>query len=254
MNASHCFFILMVVSLWSFTSESTGSRITIVEPTVQQEASSIWRTIHDISFLEEQGYTIHLPKGAFIDSLINKSKNGTFGNEDFSAIYHFVETQVFDKKNYQTAIQKIEDQMDLLHTLLAELDQKKALWDWTFNMFDSYQVILTLFGTGGSYDPDAGTITLQTNAEGRFKNYDNPTNTIIHEIAHMGMEYSLVRKYQLNHGLKERLVDTFVHLLFQDELPEYTVQNMGDTRLDLYLKSEMDIKELPAILSELLPK
>ena len=102
--------------------------------------------------------------------------------------------------------------------------------------------------------PDEGIITILTNQEGAFMSYENPANTIIHEITHMGMEYSLVRKYNLSHGLKERLVDTFVYLMFKNDLPEYRLQSMGDTSMDEYISSQKDIRSLNEIISKFVEK
>ena len=231
-------------------SQATAPRIEIVEPTIEHEATSIWRTINDIIFLEKEGYKIELPENSSIDSLIMKSRNGTFGRNDFSTIYKLVENNVFNHKNYERAIQKVNDQTDLINQLIYVIDSQKAEWDWNFQMFDKYIVLFTLYGTGGSYDPDEGTITLLTTKKGEFMNYENPTNTIIHEITHIGMEYSLVHKYNLPHGLKERVVDTFVYLMFKEKLPEYRVQNMGNPEIDEYLKTRADIGSLDRIISE----
>jgi hypothetical protein len=217
---------------------------------VQQEATSIWRTINDYRFLEKQGYTINLPNDSLIDSLVTKSKNGTFGNDDFSAIYTLLESKYFNPKNYQEAKQKVENDLDLLNDFLDEIDSEKNQWDWKFNMFDKYKVVFTLYGTGGSYDPDEGIITLLTNKKGGFMKYQNPAYTIIHEISHMGMEYSIVQKHNLNHGLKERLVDTFVYLMFEEKLPKYKVQDMGDRSIDNYLNKKKDIESLNSIIAE----
>ena len=65
----------------------------------------------------------------------------------------------------------------------------------------------------------------------------------------MGMEQSIVQKHQLPHGLKERIVDRFVFLMFQDDLPNYKVQNMGDVAIDEYLQRAADIAQLDAILT-----
>lgn len=232
-------------------SQVSDRWIEIVPPSVEDETTSIWRTINDITFLEKQGYTINLPKGELIDSLIARSKKGDFGNDDFSTIFEFVETKVFRPESYAAALKKIEDQIPLMNELINSIEANKDQWDWTFNTFHIYKIHLTLYGTGGSYDPDEGTVTLLTNEKGEFKNYQNPTNTIIHEITHIGMEYSLVRKYKLPHGLKERVVDTFVYLMFKDQLPQYRIQNMGDTRIDNYLKELKDIKTLNRTLANL---
>ncbi len=242
-----------IISL-SCKSQTQVLRIEIVQPSIEQEATSIWRTINDISFFEKQVYNINLPKDSLIDSLITKSKNGTFGNEDFSSIYSLVESKVFDQQDYKLAIQKVENQMSLMNSLINEIDSKKSQWDWNFKMFDKYKVIFTLYGTGGSYDPDDGTITLFTNKDGKFMNYENAVNTIIHELTHMGMEYSIIQKYNLNHGLKERLVDTFVYLMFKEKLPEYKIQNMGDRNIDKYLNKKKDIESLNSIVNKFVKK
>ena len=117
-------------------------------------------------------------------------------------------------------------------------------------MLKHYEVIFTLYGSGGSYDPQTGLITLFTTKEGKFKKYQNPANTIIHEIVHIGMEHSLVQKYNLAHGLKERIVDTFVFLMFGELLPEYTIQNMGDPGIDEHLRNKEDLKALNTILEK----
>ena len=250
MRLAEILFIIFSLASLSCASQNQLSRIEIVQPTIEQEATSIWRTINDIAFFETQGYTINLPSHPLIDSLIAKSRNGTFGNEDFPTIYSLVETSVFDPSDYEQATQKVKNQLELLDDFIREIDAKKDQWDWNFAMFDTYKVVFTLYGTGGSYDPDEGTITLLTNKEGGFMKYQNPAYTIIHEITHMGMEYSIVQRYKLSHGLKERLVDTFVHLMFKEELPEYRIQNMGDVTIDEYLKKEENLGSLNAIVSE----
>lgn len=244
------FILIFLITSSSCKSQSSTSSIEILQPTVEQETTSIWRTINDIAFFEKQGYRIHLPKDPLIDSLIIKSKKGNFGNEDFSTIYTLVETKIFDQKNYEQATQKVQNQVGLIDTLVSEIDSNKNQWDWNFKMFDTYRVIFTLYGTGGSYNPDEGTITILTTKEGGFMNYKDPANTIIHEITHMGMEYSIVRKYDLSHGLKERIVDTFVYLMFHEKLPEYTIQNMGNNKIDTHLKSQDDIDSLNAIVAK----
>ncbi len=229
--------------------KTTDERIEIVRPNIEHEATSIWQTINDIAFLEEQGYTIHLPEDPVIDRLIDKSRKGKFDDEDFQVIYQLLEQGLFNADDYAEAIKKVEQKLALVNALLKDIDQSKKEWDWDFYSFKSYKIQFTLYGTGGSYDTDEGSIILWTNKEGQFMSYENPANTIIHEITHMGMEYSLVQKYQLPHGLKERVVDTFVYLMFLSELSDYRIQEMGDPSIDEHLKTRKDIASLNAILS-----
>ena len=244
-------FCFLLLNVHLTTSQTQETRISFPVPTIEQEATSIWRTINDIKFFEQQGYKVYLPKIPEIDSLIAKSKVGQFGNQDYSRIYNLVETQLFSEKSYTKAIKKVKDQETLINTLIASLDNTKDQWNWNFKSFDQYKIVFTLYGTGGSYDPDRGVITLFTNEEGKFMNYQSPANTIIHEIVHMGIEYEIVQKLRLSHGLKERVVDTIVYLLFKEKLPEYRIQNMGNAKINEVLKTKADISSLPQILKNL---
>ncbi|MEL6943045.1 MAG: hypothetical protein AAFO82_10275, partial [Bacteroidota bacterium] len=223
----------------------------IVEiPTIEQEATSIWRTINDIEFLEGQGYNIHLPEHAVIDSLIEKSKNKTFGNSDFESIYTLLESGVYSKSTYEAAFEKVNLQKELINSLVTRLKHTRDQWKWKFKTFEAYKIVFTLYGTGGSYDPDLGIVTLFTNKDGRFMNYDSPANTILHEIVHMGIEESIVQKFNLSHGLKERIVDTITYLLFKEELPDYRIQQMGDPKIDQYLSNIDDLGRLSILIKE----
>ncbi len=227
-----------------------NAQLVVNFPSISDEATSIWRTINDIEFLEQQGYNINLPQSLFIDTLVQKSKNGQFGNADYGNIYQFLEREYYEKSDYESAYKKVIDQKSFIEDLLEKLKSAQADWDWNFKFFDSYPVVFTLFGTGGSYDPNTGKITLWADNEGRFKNYENPTNTIIHEIIHMGIEESIVQKHTLSHGNKERIVDRMVYVLFSNLLPNYRVQTMGDERLDALIASLDDIKQLDTNIAQ----
>ena len=250
--------VLLSISLLFYQSclaQLTQSKyISISIPTIEQEATSIWRTINDIEFLEKQGYKINLPENDFIQSLIVKSKNGKFGNDDFPEIYNLLEASIYSTSNYKLALKKVRTQEKLINKLINQLYTSKKNWAWEFKTFDNYNIIFTLYGTGGSYDPDLGTVTLFTTLDGEFMNYDNPSNTIIHEIIHMGIEESIIQKYEVSHGLKERIVDTIAYLMFREFLPDYKIQNMGNTNIDDFLNKRKDIDELDSIVEKLQSK
>ena len=64
-------------------------------------------------FLKSKAYTINLPKDEIIDTLITKSKNGTFGNDDFSTIYNLLENRIFNSEDYIEAAKKVKAQNEL---------------------------------------------------------------------------------------------------------------------------------------------
>lgn len=233
-----------LLALLSCSNQISIAQLNINVPTIEQEATSIWRTINDIVFLEQQGYKINLPTHPTIDSLLQKSKAKNFGNTDYEKIYRVLDSSIYDKSKYDLALEKVKAQEDLINTLITQLKKEKDSWDWAFQTFDQYDVVFTHYGTGGSYDPDLGLVTLFTDEEGKFMRYENPANTIMHEIVHMGIEKSIVQKYNISHGLKERIVDRITYLLFHDKLSDYKIQNMGDPRIDDFLNDEMDLKKI----------
>lgn len=246
--------LICLLSQFSCSAQVAKNQVQLGLPSIQQEATSIWRTINDINFLEQQGYQINLPKNDEIQSLISKSKSKNFGNEDFNAIYNLLEAGIYNKDNYEEALTKVKAQKALMDSLLVQLKSAKEKWNWEFKLFDAYPIVFTLYGTGGSYDPESGTVTLLTNSKGNFMKYEKPAYTIMHEIIHMGIEASIVQKYNLPHGLKERIVDKITYLLFKDSLPEYKIQNMGDPEIDQYLNSREDIKHLNSSIERYLKK
>lgn len=111
-------------------------------------------------------------------------------------------------------------------------------------------ISIPLYGPGGSYNADNGSITLLTNQRGGFRQYANPLYTLIHEVVHMGIEDSIVQRFAVPHGLKERIVDTFVSIHFADELPDYRIQQMGNPAIDAELTDSEALERLHQIVEE----
>lgn len=242
--------VLVVTGLFpSFSTAQTKSvakkqqpLIQVNIPTVDAEVNFIWRTIQDTKFFEENNYSVRLPKAPLVDELKGKAKSGTLNSEDFKRLQELVKSSVYKQQDYQAGYKKIKSELALVNKMVGELKQLPL--NWKFKFFETYQVNLTLYGPGGSYNSDEGSLVIQTTPEGRFKGYSNPANTIIHEITHMGIEDSIIQKYQVPHSLKERIVDSFVLLSFKKYLPTYKLQNMGDHRIDPYLKKPADLANL----------
>ncbi|MEM6274929.1 MAG: hypothetical protein AAF735_06780 [Myxococcota bacterium] len=94
---------------------------------------------------------------------------------------------------------------------------------------------MTLYGSGGSFDPNTGTIVLFTTREGSFKG-GGGVHTIVHEMMHLAVETGLVQRFGLSHWEKERLVDLLVQREFPSVRPDYTPQSQGDRRIDTVVK------------------
>ena len=228
------------------------SQVQVNIPSAKAEAAYIWRNIRDIGFFEKHNYQVSLPKGPLMEKLKAKARKNQLTDADYTALEKFVIDKVYQKTDYDAGYKAIQKSLSLLNKMVNEIGQMK--FQWPFKMYKTYQVNLTLYGPGGSYDPDQGSIIIFTTPDGKFKQYKNPINTLIHEITHIGIEYSIIRKYNVPHGLKERIVDTFVWINFKHYLPNYRVQNMGDPKLDNYLKKKSDFANLETIVQRFTQK
>ena len=111
-----------------------------------------------------------------------------------------------------------------------EISQTKEEWHKIKNGFfeslktlelplqEKYFLSITKYGTGGSYGTP-NRIQLNLNQT------DRPSFTIAHEIVHLTIEH-LIKKYQINHWTKERIVDLIMNKFFLDNKrlqrnPEY---------------------------------
>ncbi len=244
------YILVFTISLISCDAKSqNGIQVNI--PTAEAETEYIWRTIQDINFFEKNNYQISLPKGAYIDILKSRAKENKLSDSDYSNLKTFIKDSVYRKSDYEQGYHKIENQRSLINTMISLLSQSERNWD--FKVFDTYQINLTLYGPGGSYNPDEGSILIHTTPKGKFKQYDNPANTIIHEITHIGIEKSIINKYQVPHTLKERIVDKFVFLNFHTSyLPNYRIQDMGEKRIDQYLKTKIDLNNLDSFVKKVM--
>ena len=242
-------FIISLLFL-CFHNGYCQNRINIHIPTALEETDYVWRTIQDIHFFEKNNYVIQLPEGSLIDQLKFRAKTGNLSSSDYEELKLFVRDSIYKESDYQNGYNKIKTRLTLILAMIDEVTHSD--FGWNFKEFDKYDIHLTLYGPGGSYNPDNGSILIFTTPQGEFKNYEDPANTIIHEIVHIGIEESIITEYNVPHPLKERLVDTFVFLYFAEDLPDYKIQDMGETRSDPYLRSKNNLKELDEIVSRIL--
>ncbi len=242
--------LLIIITLCTFCSTKSQNRLVVNIPTAESESEYIWRTIQDITFFEENNYQISLPKGPLIDLLKKKAKENKLSDADYEALKVFIKDSIYKKSDYKEGYHKIEEQLPLVNTMISKISTTARNWD--FKEFEHYQINLTLYGPGGSFNPDEGSLLIYTTPSGDFKQYANPANTMIHEIVHIGMQASIVQTFNVPHPLKERIVDTFVFLNFKEALPTYKIQNMGDHRIDPYLKTKNDLKDLHTFVKEIM--
>lgn len=240
-----CSIILMATP-----SVASTNRVKIEIPSVGEEIEYVWRTLQDIPFFVNHGYDISLPEHSIMDLLVEKAKRAELTRKDRDSLDRLMRNDIYDRKLYELAYAKIKSRQAHINQLINRLDRLDK--NWNYQSFETYQVRLTLYGPGGSYDPSNGSILIFATPSGSFKQYKDPACTIIHEVVHIGIEESIVSQLSLPHVLKERVVDRIVEMNFEKELPEYRVQNMGYAEFDDYFRDLSDFKELNKVLKKFL--
>lgn len=244
-----CRFALFIGAIGGCNTP-TRNMISVEIPTVEKEAEYVWSTIQDLPFYQKHGYQLSLPKGAYMDSLKAKANRSELQPEDLQALNNWMRDTIYRASDYEKGFEKVSGDIDRLNAMIGQLASKQ--FPWGFHIPEVYDVELTLYGPGGSYNPENGVVLIYTTPAGNFKQHEGAVNTLIHEIVHIGIETSIIQKYNVPHALKERIVDQMVSLMFRGELEGYMIQDMGDHRIDQYLKSQEDLKKLDEYVAEIM--
>lgn len=152
------------------------------------------------------------------------------------------ENFIFTKKefgdkfyNEDVFLDKINEVKNNLDKINLGLSRIKELKIKDFKEFEEYNILYTAYGMGGSYDFKSGNVIILLN------NFKNIIHTIVHEIIHIGIEESWVKKLKLSHWEKEALVDGICKKYFSDILVDYKIKtNINQEIFELVIKNDLD--------------
>jgi len=144
-----------------------------------------------VKWYEEMDYSkrINLPQG--IGNLDNLEK---FSQEKIKKILE----KEFNESEYQQANVKIKKNGKLIQLFFKNLENLKI------KLKPHYLIVLTKYGTGGSYSRQSRQEAIFVNFFGRP--IERILGVVAHEIIHLLID-PLVLKYKLEHWQKERIVD-----------------------------------------------
>ncbi len=210
----------------------------------KEEFEYLLEVLSRLDFYKIHGYNVSLPEHpVFADILQNphKAKDKKF----IQNLKELFESEIYNQQLYLKGKKVIENAKP---KIMEALQIMQGWRPWGFKLFPSYTIKLTLYGPGGSYDFENGIILAKTNKEGQFKR--QAEHLIIHELVHIGIEESIVRKYDLKHNEKEGLVDAFCVKYFGKLLKGYQIQKISDENIvKLILNS--DAKNLPKVIERI---
>lgn len=169
----------------------------IINFSPEAEVNRVKRTLNDLAWLNENGYNVKLPI-----KLADTIKNGrVFSEQEITdSVTDEFNNSEYEEKEVELLSQWAEKGKDFVYKL-ASLGLPLSA---------SYMIILTKYGTGGSYNlPNIVVLKLSTTKP--------IIDILFHEIIHLTIEL-LIKQYKIDHWTKERLVDLVFGKIFPDRL------------------------------------
>jgi hypothetical protein len=218
------------------------NKITVRAQTVNEEFDYLMNILRKMDFYNEHGYKNLIPDHPFFLKISNDLN--LLNSSNIEKAKSILAEEIYNPSFFKNGLKIVND----ITKQLEEVIQKVEKWkDWGFKIFPKYEIRLTAYGPGGSYNFNEGKITMKLKKDGTFSRI--PQNVIVHEIIHIGIEESIIKKFELSHVEKEGLVDAICVNYFNDLLTDYRVQERGDKNI-FNLVSKNNISELPKIIEE----
>jgi hypothetical protein len=219
---------------------SPAPRLRVRRPSPDEAFAYLFGVLRKMPFFRAHGYRVGLPQHpAFVAAAEAGHEPAP---EDWNRYRQLFVDEVYRASDYDAALASLAGAPALADAALRRLAPLHERWG--FRVYPAYEVVLTLYGPGGSYDARTGTITLLPRAKAGASD-GTASQTVVHEIVHMGIEEAIVRRFGLPHEVKERLVDRICLSYLADVLPGYKAQPMGPIALDAYVDAKA-VLDLPA--------
>ncbi|MFA4833402.1 MAG: hypothetical protein WC619_00965 [Patescibacteria group bacterium] len=219
-------------------NNTTDYKIIVRAQTADEEFNYLIKVLGKMSFYNEHGYKIPIPDHPFFLKISNNLD--LLKSLDMEEARDIFKREVYDLDYFKNGLKTVIKGISLAEKAIKRMEKWKS---WGFKLFPKYEIRLTAYGPGGSYDFDAGDIIIKTKKDGIFKRR-NPIHTIVHEIVHIGIEECIIKKFKLTHIEKEGLVDAICANYFKDILIDYAIQERGDKNI-FNIISENSIENLP---------
>lgn len=225
-------------------SEFVLPKIIFRAQTKEEAFSFILYLSKKLSWFKQNGYTIPLPehqafKNLYVLGEATKDEEMLLKTVFYNEVYTFE-----DFTNGLQVISSIENIMSSVLERLYSLNQ-----NWGFKLMPLYEIIVTLYGPGGNYNPDKGYVIMRVDKNGSFGR--KPVlESVVHELVHIGIEENIVKKFKLTHWEKERLVDLICFTCFKDIVPNYWMQKIEDTSIDTFVTKAVIEKSLPEAIKK----
>jgi hypothetical protein len=200
-------------------------------------------TLQRMPFFRQNGYSVALPADAAFEALADAG--APVPDADRARLREVFTKEVYREADFAAGLRALDGAASVFRQVFPIFASFATKWG--FKVFPRYEVLLTLYGPGGSYDAERGRVTLFTTTDGKFKRA-NGVEVIVHEMVHIGIEEVIVERFGLEHWEKEGLVDRMCAIGLRTALPGYVVQAKGMEKFDQFV-TEGALDDLPAAIA-----
>lgn len=220
------------------------SEVRVEIPTKEDELRRIGTTLQNIKWFEENYYypnQIVLPK--YHKELAEKILSGEISMTEVDS-NELEQALEYSRNDYVEADKSVNNEiLRRGQEVIAAFEQWHTRWG--FKIFEKYSILLTKYGTEGSYNYDKGLAILRIDTPNHF-------SMAMHEFVHIGIEEIIIKKYGLSHWKKERIVDLICNNILK--LSGCAIKEGGEeglSKLNKFVTSET-INNLPNAIEKYL--
>lgn len=224
--------------------QETHPAITIRPQTADEEFDCLWSVLGKMPFYKANGYRVSIPDAPEFQALAQNPANIHEVNKPI--LKDLFVGKIYDASFFQPGIAALEAHRQMIEAAFPIFEQYRH--EWGFKVFPQYEIRLNRYGLGGDSNPSEGWLRMLTKADGTFRRR-HPTHSPHHELVHIGIEEAIVKKFDLNHWEKERVVDRICILGLDGQTTGYEEFPSSNKALDPFI-TQKSIHNLPGALAE----
>ncbi len=197
-----------------------------------------------LPWFKQNGYKIPLPQHIAFQNLYEQ---GLVAQDEEMRLRDIFYDEIYTVSDFTKGLRITSSMENAISCLFERLYPLHR--NWGFKLMSCYEIILTLYGPGGNYWPRKGYVIVRVDKNGSFGK-KSVLESVIHELVHIGIEETIVEKFRLTHWEKERLVDLICVTCFKDVVPNYWMQKIEDTKIDIFATQDAIEKNLPEAIEK----
>ena len=132
--------------------------VEIRRPNLKEEFGVIWHVLKSMPFYSKHGYEVTLPAHNLFEELKFRSPN--LIDRDREKAYRLFKDEIYRANDYAKGLEGLKISSSRLKPAFNRLEELNRRWG--FKVFQRYDVVLTLYGPGGHFNPNTGKIILKT--------------------------------------------------------------------------------------------